>query len=218
MVHGIEPLFPFDLSEVTFLVPMPNTDDITTPILITWRACQLQKCREDIDTICEWVLLPQFVSLRHFEQQFKNWICQQDFHPGNLILVHNSRIEKELNRKTKSCYLGQMVVFCRTTEGSYLLAKLEGAISCLQCLSVATLLSTPTHCYTGYRLNQIEQSRVGWIWGWRRSRKGWWKWRRRIKWLAPSLSTTHNIFSLWYSLHTVIHSTCVSTVTCVKCT
>ena len=53
MVHGIKPLFPFDLSEATFLVPVPDTDDITTPILIAWRARQLQKHQEDIDTICE---------------------------------------------------------------------------------------------------------------------------------------------------------------------
>ena len=51
MVHGIEPLFPFDLSEATFLVPVPDTDNITTPILIAWQAHQLQKHREDIDTI-----------------------------------------------------------------------------------------------------------------------------------------------------------------------
>ena len=97
MVHGVEPLFPFDLSKATFLVPMPDTDDITTPMLIAWRARQLQKCWEDIDTICEQLLLSQFASLRHFEQQFKNQICQQDFSPGNLILVCNSWIEKELN-------------------------------------------------------------------------------------------------------------------------
>ena len=97
MVHGIEPLFPFDLSKATFLVPVPDTDDITTPILITWQARQLQKCQEDIDTICEWVLQSWFASLRHFEQQFKSRIHQQDFSPGDLILVRNSWIEKELN-------------------------------------------------------------------------------------------------------------------------
>ena len=129
MVHGIKPLFPFDLSEATFLVPVPDTDDITTPTLITWRACQLQKCWEDIDTIREQVLLSQFASLRHFKQQFKNRICQQDFSPGDLVLVHNSRIEKELNRKMKTRYLGPIVVLCRTTGGSYLLAELDGAIS-----------------------------------------------------------------------------------------
>ena len=110
MVHGIEPLFPFNLSEATFLVPVPDTDDITTPTLIAWRARQLQKHWKDIDTICERVLLSQFASLRHFEQQFKNRIRQQDFSPGDLILVRNSQIEKELNRKTKPHYLGLMVV------------------------------------------------------------------------------------------------------------
>ena len=53
MVHGVEPLFPFDLSEATFLVPVPDTDDITTPTLIAWQARQLQKHQEDIDTIRE---------------------------------------------------------------------------------------------------------------------------------------------------------------------
>ena len=88
MVHGVEPLFPFDLSEATFLVPVPDTDHITTPTLIAWRAHQLQKRWEDIDTIREQVLLSQFASLRHFKQQFKNWIRQQDFSPGDLVLVH----------------------------------------------------------------------------------------------------------------------------------
>ena len=97
MVHGIKPLFPFDLSKAMFLVPVPDTDDITTPILIAWQAHQLQKHWEDIDTIHEQVLLSWFASLKHFEQQFKNWIRQQDFSPGDLILVCNSQIEKELN-------------------------------------------------------------------------------------------------------------------------
>ena len=97
MVHSIKPLFPFDLSEAMFLVPVPDTDNITTPILIAWQARQLQKHWEDIDTIRERVLLSWFASLRHFKQQFKNQIRQQDFSPGDLILVRNSRIEKELN-------------------------------------------------------------------------------------------------------------------------
>ena len=146
MVHGVEPLFPFDLSKAMFLVPVPDTDNITTPILITWRACQLQKHQEDIDTIHERVLLSWFALLRHFEQQFKNRICQQDFSPGDLVLVCNSQIEKELNQKTKPCYLGLMVVLWRTTGGSYLLAELDGAISCLQYTAFRLLLYYPhTH-------------------------------------------------------------------------
>ena len=57
MVHGIEPLLLFDPSKATFLVPVSDTDDIYTPILIAWQVHQLQKCQEDIDTIHEGVLL-----------------------------------------------------------------------------------------------------------------------------------------------------------------
>ncbi|KAF8426154.1 hypothetical protein L210DRAFT_3344157, partial [Boletus edulis BED1] len=56
MVHGVELLFPFDLAEATFLVPLPDTDPTSRTSLIAWRAQQLQKRREDIDTIREQVL------------------------------------------------------------------------------------------------------------------------------------------------------------------
>ena len=36
MVHGVEPVFPFDLTEATFLVPVPKTDPISSMTLIAW--------------------------------------------------------------------------------------------------------------------------------------------------------------------------------------
>jgi hypothetical protein len=36
MVHGVEPLFPFDLSEVMFLVPALNSDTVSRSALIAW--------------------------------------------------------------------------------------------------------------------------------------------------------------------------------------
>jgi transposase InsO family protein len=36
MVHGVEPLFPFDLSEGTFLVPALDSDTISRAALIAW--------------------------------------------------------------------------------------------------------------------------------------------------------------------------------------
>jgi hypothetical protein len=42
MVHGIEPLFPFNLTEATFLVPVLDTDRISTSTLLAFCAHQLQ--------------------------------------------------------------------------------------------------------------------------------------------------------------------------------
>jgi len=110
MVHGVEPLFPFDLAEATFLVPIPDADPTSRSNLISWHARQLQKRVEDIDNIRERVLISRFVSIKQFEAQFKNRIQDHNFQPGNLVLVWNTRIEKELNRKMKPRYLGPMVV------------------------------------------------------------------------------------------------------------
>ena len=49
--------------------------------------------------------------------------------PGDLVLVHNSRVEKELNRKTKPRYLGPFQVNRITQAGTYVLEELDGTIS-----------------------------------------------------------------------------------------
>jgi hypothetical protein len=105
MAHGIEPLFPFDLTEATFLVPIPDTDRTSTSTLLAFRACQLQKCIEDLESIKDRVLKTRFASVKKFEAVFNNRIQDYNFQPGSLVLVQNSRIEKELNRKTKPRYV-----------------------------------------------------------------------------------------------------------------
>ena len=110
MAHGVEPLFPFDLAEATFLVPLLDANSSSTSELIAWHERQLQKCQEDLDTICDRVLMARFTSIKHFKAAFKSWIKDFDFRPGSLILVRNSKVEKELNCKTKPRYLGPMVV------------------------------------------------------------------------------------------------------------
>ena len=129
MVYGIEPLFPFDLTEATFLIPPPDTEPLSSSGLIAWRASQLQKRQEDLESICERVLKAWFKSVKHFEATFKNRIKDFDFWAGSLVLVQNTQNKKELNRKTKPRYLGPMVVLHRTTSRSYLLAELDRAVS-----------------------------------------------------------------------------------------
>ena len=87
MVHGIEPLFPFDLTEATFLIPPPDTEPLSSSRLIAWRACQLQKRQEDLESICERVLKARFEFVKHFKAIFKNWIKDFDFRAGSLVLV-----------------------------------------------------------------------------------------------------------------------------------
>ncbi|OAX34290.1 hypothetical protein K503DRAFT_785886 [Rhizopogon vinicolor AM-OR11-026] len=56
IVHGIEPLFPFDLTKATFLVPFPNQDEFSSTDLITWHARQLQKHIDDLQDMEEKVV------------------------------------------------------------------------------------------------------------------------------------------------------------------
>ena len=109
MVHGIEPLFPFDLAEATFLIPPPDTKPLSSSGLITWRARQLQKHQENLESICECVLKAWFKSVKHFEAAFKNWIKDFDFQAGSLVLVRNTQIEKELNLLRFFLFLNSLV-------------------------------------------------------------------------------------------------------------
>ena len=90
MVHGVEPLFPFDLSKATFLVPPPDTEPLSSSRLIAWRARQLQKHQEDLESIREHVLKAWFESVKHFEAAFKNQIKDFHFWAGSLVLVQNT--------------------------------------------------------------------------------------------------------------------------------
>jgi hypothetical protein len=50
------------------------------------------------------------------------------YHSGDLVLVRNTAIEKELNRKTKPRYLEPYEVDRRTKGGSYVLKEMDGTI------------------------------------------------------------------------------------------
>ena len=53
---------------------------------------------------------------------------QVNFKKGNLVLVRNTTIEKSLNRKMRSRYIGPLVVIYRNKGGAYIICELNGSV------------------------------------------------------------------------------------------
>jgi hypothetical protein len=106
MAHGVEPILPFDLIQATFLVPNLTSPLLTVELLAT-RARQLQKRPADLMSIQDRILASRHTSIRQFEKQYANTICNFDFTPGTLILVRNSSLTMD---KMKPQYLGPIIV------------------------------------------------------------------------------------------------------------
>jgi hypothetical protein len=65
-------------------------------------------------------------SKRQFERLFETRLVHGSYPPGTLILIRNTAVEKELNRKTKPRYLGHYKVIRQSQGSSYILTKLDG--------------------------------------------------------------------------------------------
>src|SRR5882724_5041614 len=131
MAHGIEAVLLLDIVEATYLLP-PLNAPASTEDLIVYCTQQLQKCPEYLLEMLTKVLKARKQSAAEFVKCFSSTIQDYNFQVGSLVLVCNSRIEKELNHKTKPQFLGPMVIVHQTQGGAYILAELNGAISRLQ--------------------------------------------------------------------------------------
>jgi len=116
MVHGVEPLLPFDITLATFLVPN-LTKPLSTTDLIAIRARQLKMHEDDL------------ASIHQFKRRYENTLLAYDFKPGDLVLMRNATMELNIGCKTKLHYVGPMVVLRRTRNGVYHLAELDGVVS-----------------------------------------------------------------------------------------
>jgi hypothetical protein len=103
MVYDIEPVFPFDIEEATFLAP--NLDRLTTTEdLIAIRARSLEKCEDDLAKMKQMIWKRRQELAGHFLKKHKHIIKDYDFEPGRLILVRNSSEDSGLKNKYRPRY------------------------------------------------------------------------------------------------------------------
>ncbi len=126
LLYGQDPLLPFDLAEASFMSDAYHSGMTTTELLAA-RLRQIQKKPEDIEQAAATLRNNRIKSKEQFERKFHNRLRKEIYPPGTLVLVRNSAIERELDRKSKPRYLGPYEVDIVRREGrSYKLKELDG--------------------------------------------------------------------------------------------
>jgi transposase InsO family protein len=127
LLHGVDPVLPFDLAEATFMVGGFRSG-MTTTELLTLRIRQLSKHDRDIKRASETLKKSRFRSKQQFERRFLKKLQRDVYKKGELVLIRNVGIEMEVSskRKTEDRYFGPYEVDRRNQGGAYILKELDG--------------------------------------------------------------------------------------------
>lgn len=97
--------------------------------LLALRIRQLEKRPDDVHAAFNTLYKSRLHSNAQFEKKYIRRLVKSSYEAGDLVLVHNTQVEKELDRKSKPRYLGPFEVVRRTQGGSYVLKEMDGTIS-----------------------------------------------------------------------------------------
>jgi len=126
-ITGAQPVIPLDIIEATYLQPPPDSILSTTNLIAQW-AITLQKCSEDLSKLYSKVYKARRKAAIRFEKTHTRTIRNFNFKRGDLVLIHNTVIEKALNRKMWPQYLGPLVVVSHNFGGTYIISELDGSV------------------------------------------------------------------------------------------
>ena len=127
LLYGVEPILPFDLTEMTLLVEGFYAG-MSTADLLALRIRQLRKKPEDIAKAAALLKKTRFRSKEIFERRYKHRLRKNIYKKGELVLVRNKAVESSADRKQYPRYLGPFQIIRQTKGGSYVVAELDGAI------------------------------------------------------------------------------------------
>ncbi|EJD41808.1 hypothetical protein AURDEDRAFT_68242 [Auricularia subglabra TFB-10046 SS5] len=162
MVHGCEPVLPLDFEQATWLVP-PMQPPMSTEELIATRARQIEKRDEDIEAMRERVTQFRAKAAERMLRSYRGLKAPESVTPGTLVLVKNSRIELEHNRKPKPRWLGPFIVLRRHSGGSYILAELDSSVL-VDRVAAARVRLYHARADVRYNVKQIVENAPKYVW------------------------------------------------------
>jgi hypothetical protein len=125
--HGVHPILPFDVVEVTSLLP-PLNSVMTSKELVACRAVKFTKRNEDLDCINDKIFEYCNKAMEAFTKKFAYRIKDYGFQRGHQVMVCNTHYEKALDHKHCIRYLGPMIFIMKNRGDAYILCKLDGTV------------------------------------------------------------------------------------------
>ena len=136
LLHGLDPILPFDLFEATHLVEGFHSG-MSSQELLALCIRQLEKRPDDVHAAFNMLYKSRLHSKAQFKKKYIRRLVKSSYEAGDLVLVCNTQVEKELDQKSKPRYLGPFEVVRCTQGGSYVLKEMDGTISARGVASVA---------------------------------------------------------------------------------